>query len=110
MRCIQWGCVLFIYQGRGIDSAGCWRNSQAYQKKNILLEIITNGVLTTKHLPLLKETLDFICISIDGNEQITDENRGKGVYAKALETVRACRDAGIVTRVNGVLSEKPRIL
>ena len=76
------------------------------KKKNILLEIITNGVLTMKHLPLLKETLDFICISIDGNEQITDENRGKGVYQKALETVRACRDAGIITRVNGVLSEK----
>lgn len=76
------------------------------KKKNILLEIITNGVLTIKHLPLLKETLDFICISIDGNEQITDGNRGKGIYAKALETVRACRNAGIVTRVNGVLSEK----
>lgn len=76
------------------------------KKKNILLEIITNGILTTRYLPLLKETLDFICISIDGNEQITDENRGKGVYGKALETVRACRDAGIVTRVNGVLSEK----
>lgn len=76
------------------------------KKKNILLEIITNGVITLKHLPLLKETLDFICISIDGNEQITDENRGSGIYGKALETVRACRDAGIVTRVNGVLSER----
>lgn len=76
------------------------------KKKNILLEVITNGVITTKHLPLLRETLDFICVSMDANEQITDANRGKGVYGKALETVRACRDAGIATRVNGVLSEK----
>ena len=76
------------------------------KKKGILLEIITNGVLTRKYIPLLRRTIDFICISIDGNEEITDQNRGKGVYANALETVRACRDAGIITRVNGVLSEK----
>ncbi len=58
-------------------------------KKNVSPEYIlqTNGTLLDKINPLLLENLNFILISIDGEKEIHDRNRGGGTYDKILENV-----------------------
>ncbi len=60
--------------------------------------ISTNGTLiTAKKAGELKEIgLSYVGISLDGLDQVNDRFRGvKGAYAKALDGIAACREAGI---------------
>lgn len=73
------------------------------RSKNIILDLCTNGTLVERNIELLKKTVDFVAISIDGNKDITDRYRGEGVYDMAIKAVRVCRTVGIQPRVNAVL-------
>ena len=60
--------------------------------------ISTNGTLITSDVAAkLKEFgLSYVGVSLDGLEQTNDRFRGvKGAFAKALEGIRNCREAGI---------------
>lgn len=71
--------------------------------KGIYLHLITNGVLIKKKLNDIKNA-HVVCVSIDGMNELNDELRGDGVYAKALEGVKTAAAAGIPTRIHAVLT------
>ena len=54
----------------------------------------TNGLNIDKLPDKYIRRLDTILISIDGREEVTDYNRGKGIYRRTLEAVRYIWDAG----------------
>lgn len=79
-------------------------------KKQIPCVISTNGCFTDKIIQLVekidnKDMLKFT-ISIDGTEERHDEiRRLRGVYRKAMESVRALKERGIDVQVNTVVQK-----
>lgn len=59
--------------------------------KRLPTGLTTNGYLLAQHAAdLVASGLTFLSVSIDGEEQLHDENRGvKGAYGKALEGIKA---------------------
>ena len=51
----------------------------------------TNGLLLSKLKDEVLHALHTILVSIDGNEETTDANRGKGTYAKIIEAVKSVK-------------------
>jgi putative peptide-modifying radical SAM enzyme len=73
-------------------------NDKIKQIMNIVkakqFNIQTNGLHLNKLEPEYLNRLSTIFLSIDGTEELTDYYRGKGVYRKVLENVKAIRKNG----------------
>lgn len=71
---------------------------QAAAHKNILFPIFTNGTFSyEKFLDDFDENRNLIpIISIEGDERITDERRGEGVYAQVTQAMQKIRDRGMI--------------
>ncbi len=66
--------------------------------KGMRAVISTNGTLINSRLAgeLKKIGLSYVGISLDGLEEVNDAFRGvKGSFAKAMDGIKACQDAGI---------------
>lgn len=64
----------------------------------ILFPIFTNGTLINDdYIKLFDKNRNLVpIISIEGDEKITDSRRGKGVYARSVESMRQMRKKNIV--------------
>ena len=56
--------------------------------------IQTNGLLLNQIDPDYVDRLDTILVSIDGDENATDTNRGKGVHRRVVDNLRLIRSRG----------------
>jgi len=56
--------------------------------------IQTNGLFLDRLDPEYARRLDTILVSIDGNEALTDRNRGNGVYRKVMENLKLLKING----------------
>lgn len=56
--------------------------------------IQTNGLLVDKVDDEILEELDVILISIDGRRELTDKNRGRGVYDAVIRNAKLLRERG----------------
>ncbi|KAJ5072264.1 radical sam domain containing protein [Anaeramoeba ignava] len=54
----------------------------------------TNAILLSKLKTEILHKFDCILISVDGDEKVTDYNRGEGTYQKVLENIRNIRERG----------------
>lgn len=68
----------------------------------------TNGTLITEEvaIKLKKSGLKKAVVSIDGNEEVHDNIRGKGNYKKAFIGLKNLKNQGIVIRVNSVIMKE----
>ena len=73
-------------------------------KKDVMLQVTTNGFLVENHLDALKK-VNKLVISLDGNEKANDELRGKGSYKKAIKAIRLARAVGIPVFTNTILTK-----
>lgn len=73
--------------------------------KGIICDMTTNGWLLPNKIELIKK-LDSIMISIDGDAEATDINRGEGAFAKALRAIEIARQNNIVVRLNAVMTQQ----
>ena len=73
--------------------------------KGIICDMTTNGLMIKNKLDIIKK-LDAIMISLDGDEQANDQNRGKGTYPKIVEGIKIARENGVIVRLNCVLTRK----
>ena len=66
--------------------------------KNIIFPIFTNGIMIDEqYMKLFDENRNLVpIVSIEGNEQLTDERRGKGTYIKIVSAMNAMNDRGIL--------------
>ncbi len=71
---------------------------QAAQYKNILFPIFTNGTyLHEQYLDVLDENRNLVpIISIEGDEKITDERRGEGVYKQVTTAMQRIKEKGMI--------------
>jgi uncharacterized protein len=56
--------------------------------------IQTNGLLLDRLNPACLKRLDTILVSIDGDEALTDRNRGKGVYRRIIKNLKSIQQNG----------------
>jgi MoaA/NifB/PqqE/SkfB family radical SAM enzyme len=62
------------------------------KRHGLYIYLVTNGILLAQHAQALIELgVDLITVSIDGPQNVHDQIRGKGVYAKAMEGIRLLR-------------------
>lgn len=73
------------------------------KSKGAYCAITTNGMYVHKHIKALKLT-DQVQLSIDGNQEITDANRGAGVYAALIEAISLCNSNNISFHLHTVLT------
>lgn len=63
-------------------------------RKGIITELITNGLLIKKRIDALKKVRR-LCISIDGFGEYNDLNRGKGSFARIMENIDFAKNNGL---------------
>lgn len=70
----------------------------AGKKQNILFPIFTNGTyIDEKYFTLLNKCRNLVPImSIEGNREITDNRRGKGIYDKLIANMEEFKKRGLV--------------
>lgn len=73
------------------------------KKKGMVCELITNGYFVSRHLDALS-LCDSVCVSLDGDRESHDHNRGVGSYDKAVEAIRLLKEKGIPTRIKAVFT------
>ena len=70
----------------------------AGKKKNILFPIFTNGTyLDERYLELFDKCRNLIPVmSIEGNRELTDERRGKGIYDRLIANMDEIKKRGLI--------------
>lgn len=74
------------------------------KKNGLLCEVLTNGALVAEKAEDLKN-IDYLCISLDGNETDHDKSRRKGSYKAAVSAIETALDMGIQTRIHATLTK-----
>lgn len=74
------------------------------KNKKIYCSVTTNSLNLEKHIDALKK-VDQIQLSIDGNKEITDRNRGSGVYESLLEAMQICHENNIPFHLHIVVTK-----
>ena len=73
-------------------------------KKNLLVQLTTNGQLITRKINVLKK-VDSLCVSLDGLKESNDLNRGQGSYEKIIEGLECLKANNIKFHTNTVISK-----
>ncbi len=71
--------------------------------KNAYCSITTNGMYLRQHLEALRQ-VDQVQLSIDGNSEVTEANRGRGVYEALIEAMKLCDKHRIPFHLHTVLT------
>ncbi|MDG6959970.1 MAG: TIGR04084 family radical SAM/SPASM domain-containing protein [Nitrososphaerota archaeon] len=84
--------VLEFYGGEPLLRAGAMEKIVGGTRGRFALQ--TNGIFLDRLEPSLLQKLHTILVSVDGSEQVTDRERGKGVYRRAMRNVETVRGNG----------------
>lgn len=71
--------------------------------KNVFLNLTTNGFLLPQHLVMAKKATE-VSISLDGDIEAHEKNRGKGTFEKAVKGIEAAINHGINVRLCAVIT------
>ncbi len=74
------------------------------KSKKMYCAVTTNSIGFEKHLPFIKK-VNQVQLSIDGNEELTDINRGKGVYASVVKAIELCSENRIPFHLHIVITK-----
>ncbi|MFC1701014.1 radical SAM/SPASM domain-containing protein [Patescibacteria group bacterium] len=74
------------------------------KSKEIECGMNTNGCLIPKKIDSVKK-LDLICVSIDGDQESNDANRGEGTFRKIIDGIKTAKEAGLIVHTNTVLTK-----
>lgn len=72
--------------------------------KGMFVSLGTNGILVRNKLNDIKN-LNLLAVSLDGPREIHDKIRGKGIFDKAVNGIKAAKSAGIDVHIVCVLSK-----
>lgn len=77
-----------------------------YESKKLGLKVglISNGFFVPKFIDLIKETVSYVSLSIDGPKEITDKNRVPGAYDSVIKASEVLVKNGVKIKYNTVLT------
>jgi len=96
--------VMVLLGGEPLLHKGIDQIVDRVKQHGMICEMITNGYYLEKKEAIVKK-LDSLCISIDGDEEENDNNRGKGSFKKAIDAIQLCKSWGLTTRVKAVITQ-----
>lgn len=67
--------------------------------------INSNGVVFKDKFRLVKNNIDEVQFSLDGEKEVHDKIRGQGVYDKVIESIELCKSHNINVFLNTVISK-----
>ncbi len=73
------------------------------KQKGMECALTSNGLLVEKKIDEIK-SLDNLCLSLDGDREANDYNRGKGTYDKIISAIDIAKKHNIKTQVSSVLT------
>lgn len=73
------------------------------KSKYIICRLNTNGLLVPEKIKKIKK-LDSLCISLDGDEESNDKNRGKGTYKRIIEAIKVAKQHELSVLTSTVLT------
>lgn len=76
---------------------------ETIRNRNILCFMNTNGLLVPDKIKCLKG-LDSLVISLDGDEDANDINRGRGTFLKIIKAIKVARAEGLKVTTNTVIN------
>lgn len=71
--------------------------------RGIITAVSTNGILVDRYLDVLKE-IDFVSVSLDGDEASHDRVRGAGTYRKTMDNILLLRKEKVPVQVACLLN------
>jgi MoaA/NifB/PqqE/SkfB family radical SAM enzyme len=74
------------------------------KSKKIECAMTSNGYFVPKKINDVKK-LDLLCISLDGDREANDANRGEGSYDRAMEAIKVARENGVPLQVATVITK-----
>ncbi|MBU0635317.1 MAG: radical SAM protein [Candidatus Omnitrophica bacterium] len=74
------------------------------KKQGMICDLVTNGVLIPERIETVR-LLDTICISLDGPQELTDKNRGPGIFVRAVEGITCACAQNLPVRLSAVLTK-----
>ena len=75
-------------------------------QKKIEMSLCTNGVLLEKYISHIKDKVDLIVLSLDGNEKRHNALRGKNNYKKVLNALKVAQNNDVRTLIFSCLIDK----
>lgn len=72
--------------------------------KKIECAMTSNGYLVPNKINDVKK-LDLLCISLDGDKEANDANRGEGAFDKAMEAIKVAKENSIPLQVATVITK-----
>ncbi|MBF0275175.1 MAG: radical SAM protein [Nitrospinae bacterium] len=76
----------------------------AVKNKGMLCFINTNGILLPEKIEEVRN-VDALTISLDGDQEVNDKNRGEGSFEKTIKGIDAAYKSGIKFALNTVVSK-----
>ncbi len=73
------------------------------KSKKMMCRMNSNGLLVPAKIAKLRG-LDSLCVSLDGDSESNDRNRGKGTYPKILEGIKAAKKQNIPVLTSTVIT------
>lgn len=75
--------------------------------KDLVFAIFTNGTcIGDEQLQYLKRTSNLaVILSLEGDEKLTDERRGKGIYQKVISTLRNLSEFGVLSGISVTITK-----
>lgn len=74
------------------------------KKKKMYIHFVTNGLLLKKKINLIRK-VDSLCISLDGDEQGHEMNRGKGTFKPTLEAIKIAKKERFRLRIHATITK-----
>jgi len=74
------------------------------KERNMLCHLSTNGLLVKNKIPVLKK-IDSLAISIDGDRESNDSNRGANTYNRIIEAIECLNENNIKFHTHTVLTK-----
>lgn len=74
-------------------------------QKGMITQVVTNAYFVHKHVETLKK-IDSLCISLDGDEEGNNKNRGDGTFQRIMRGIDVAQLHGIPVRINAVITEQ----
>ena len=96
--------VMVLLGGEPLLHKGIDQIVDRVKQHGMICEMVTNGYYLEGKSAIVKK-LDSLCISIDGDKEENDNNRGKGSFKKAIEAIQLCKSWGLTTRVKAVITQ-----
>lgn len=81
--------VITIWGGEPLVSPHFDEIAKTLKHKHFKTELITNGTKIDEHKKIIETCIDRLYVSLDGNKETHDSIRGKGVFEKVKENVKA---------------------